>query len=754
MGMGGKSTLALRVPGSKLLTSIRKSFMSSIRAEAAPIAKEENKEITMHGRSRVDAFQWMKDDNWQQVLREPQVLRADIREHLDKENLYTDMVLAPTKKLQTKLFQEMKGRISEVDASVPSLDGPYAYYSRYAVGNEHPIVARIDRTDINAWTPDGAAPASYKEILDANILAEGKEFFKLGGVEQSPDHSIIAYSTDVKGSEYFDIRFRDANTGVELPDVLVNCSSSFVWSADSKQLIYTIIDDNHREKFVYRHVLGTSQDADRLIYEELDDGFFLGVGLTESERYIVLASNDHSTSEVRLLDAKNPALPPVLVQKRMEGVLYEVSDHGDAMLILTNHGGATDFKIVQTPLASLGVENWVDLIKHSPGTLISGMTNSNGLIVRSEKINALPRLVVSQSACAPAGAAVAISSEFVIDFEEEAYSLGMSGFDEFSSTTLRFSYSSPTTPSSEIDYDCTTRERTVRKTQKVPSGHAPGDYVCKRLMVPSHDGAQVPVTILAHRDTCLTDGSAPLLLYGYGSYGASMPASFSTSRLSLVNRGVVYAISHVRGGADCGYDWYDPQGKAMNKKNTFLDFIASAEYLVDQGFTSAGRICISGGSAGGMLVGATMNMAREGLLCSVVGEVPFVDVLNTMCDVSLPLTPPEWPEWGNPIEDEEAYKYIESYSPYDALSEKKYPAVLATAGLTDPRVTYWEPAKWIAKLRKVRTDKEGLSLLHTNMGAGHAGKSGRFDSLEEVALVYGFVLYIFQKTGSLPKLDL
>jgi len=752
--MGASSPLPLSVPGFKIFRSFRKSFMSTLRAEVAPVAKEENKEITMHGRTRVDSFQWLKDDNWQQVLREPHVLRADIREHLDKENTYTESILAPTKKLQAKLFQEMKGRISEVDSSVPSLDGPYAYYSRYATGNEHPIIARIDRGDVDSWSPEGTAPSSYKEILDANKLAEGKEFFKLGGVEQSPDHKIIAYSVDVKGSEYFDIRFRDAQTGAQLPDVLVNCSSSFVWAADSNQMIYTIIDDNHREKFVYRHVLGTEQDKDPLIYEEEDDGFFLGVGKTESERYIVLASNDHSTSEVRLLDAKNPQLPPVLVQKRIEGVLYEVSDHGDALLILTNHGGATDFKIVQTPLDRLGVENWKDLVAHKAGTLISGMTNSNGLIVRSEKVNALPRLVVSQSECAAAGAAVAISSEFVIEFEEEAYSLGMSGFDEFSSKTLRFSYSSPTTPTSEIDYDCTTRERIVRKTQKLPSGHNPADYVCRRLMVPSHDGAKVPVTVLARRDTCLTDGSAPLVLYGYGSYGSSMPASFSTSRLSLVDRGVVYAVSHVRGGADCGYEWYDPNGKTVNKKNTFLDFIASAEYLVDKGFTSDGKICISGGSAGGMLVGATMNMARQGLLCSVVGEVPFVDVLNTMCDVSLPLTPPEWPEWGNPIEDEEAYKYIESYSPYDALSERKYPAVLATAGLTDPRVTYWEPAKWIAKLRKVRTDKEGVSLLHTNMGAGHAGKSGRFDRLEEVALVHGFVLYMFQKTGSLPELDL
>ena len=506
------------------------------------------------------------------MLREPEVLRADIREHLVKENAHTEQVLAPTKKLQEKLFEEMKARISEVDSSVPVVDGPYAYYSRYQKGSEHPIVSRIDRADVGSWTPEGAAPASYKEILDANALAAGKEFFKLGAVEHSPDHALLAYATDVKGSEYFDIRFRDVATGVELDDVLINCSSSFVWSADSKQVIYTIIDDNHREKFVYRHTLGSPQSADELIYEEMDDGFFLGVSKTESERFILLCSNDHSTSEVQLIDAKEPHLPPVMVQPRIPGVMYEVTDHGEALLILTNHDGAVDFKIVQTELSTPGAQHWQDLVPHKKGRLISSMTNAEGLLVRSEKVNALPRLIVSECACVPTGAAAVIASEYMIDFEEEAYSLGLHGFDEFSSPLLRFTYSSPTTPESTIDYDCGSRERVVRKVQRVPSGHAAADYVCRRLMVPSHDGVQVPLTVLARSDTLL-DGSAPLLLYGYGSYGASMPASFSTARLSVVDRGVVFAVAHVRGGADCGYDWYDPYGKTLHSMRVCAGFV-------------------------------------------------------------------------------------------------------------------------------------------------------------------------------------
>ena len=437
-------------------------------------------------------------------------------------------------------------------------------------------------------------------------------------------------------------------------------------------------------------------------------------------------------------------------------LMYEVTDHGDALLVLTNQGGATDFKVCWAPLSSPGADAWKDLVPHQEGVFIRGMQTRKGKLLLSQRVEALPVLTVAAlSEPAASGEAPQLGEATPIKFEEEAYSLSMMGSYEHASQSLRFAYSSPTTPESIFDYDIASGTRRLLKTQEVPSGHNAEDYVCLRRLATAPDGVKVPVTVLHKKGTPL-DGSAPLLLYGYGSYGHAMPAHFSTSRLSLVDRGVVYAIAHIRGGTDCGYAWYDPNGRMFNKKNTFTDFIAVAQFLASEKFTSEGRIAIQGGSAGGMLVGAAMNMAPEGLFAAVIGEVPFVDVLNTMCDVSLPLTPPEWPEWGNPIEDKAAYEYIRSYSPYDCLEPRaRYPHVLATGGLADPRVTYWEPAKWIAKLRTVRAPKDdNLSLLKTEMSAGHGGKAGRFDSLDQVAVAYAFALLIFHRIGALPDLDL
>ena len=721
----------------------------------------------LHGRRRSDDYAWLKDDNWQQVMRDPAVLRADIREYLEAENAYKDAVLAPTEALRTTLFDEFRGRIKEDDASVPAKDGVWEYYHRYREGGQHPVVCRRPSGDSATGVPgertgdfsgraagdagvarDGdrgvpgcttgdslsestnAGDPCEQILLDGDAEARGKSYYRIGGRDHSWNHRRFAWTVDENGSEYFTLRVKDLETGHPLDDAIERCSGGFVWAADHETLFYTVLDDNHRPCKVLRHRVGTDPADDAVVYEEPDAGFFLNVDLTESRRFVVIDAHDHVTSEVRLVDAARPGSAPVLVAARDPMTEYDVSHHGDRLIILTNAGGAEDFRIVEAPVASPGRGHWADLVPHRPGVLIVGFEVYARWLVRLERENALPRIVVRD---------LDTGEEHAIAFEEEAYSLGLAGGYEFDTDTLRFTYSSMITPEHVYDYDMRTRERVVRKVQEVPSGHDPDDYVTRRIMAASHDGKAVPVSVLHHRDTPI-DGTTPLLLYGYGSYGMSMPASFGTTRLSLVDRGFVYAVAHVRGGTERGYPWYTG-GKLANKTNTFKDFIAAANALDDRGFTRRGRIAIHGGSAGGLLVGACTNMAPE-LFHAVVAEVPFVDVLNTICDDTLPLTPPEWPEWGNPIESEAAYDCIAAYSPYDNVEAKDYPHIIATAGLTDPRVTYWEPAKWVAKLRATKTD-DRLLVLHTNMEAGHGGAAGRFDRLKETALVYAFVLHVF-----------
>ena len=718
---------------------------------------------TLHGRRRTDDYAWLKDENWQQVMRDPAVLSADIREYLEAENAYKDAVLAPTEALRATLFDEFRGRIKEDDASVPAKDGGWEYYQRYREGGQHPVVCRRPARDPARGRDGDGGPSGPRDpaavdgravgggdgersghdggivgdhaageqiLLDGDAEAEGKSYYRIGGRDHSFDHRRFAWTVDENGSEFFTLRVKDLETGRPLDDVIERCSAGFAWAADNRTLFYTVLDDNHRPCKVFRHRIGTDADDDVLVYEERDAGFFLNVAVTESRRFVVIDAHDHVTSEVRLIDARRPESAPVVVAERDPDTEYDVSHHADRLLILTNAGGAEDFRIVEAPVAAPGRAHWVDLVPHRPGVLIAGFEVYARWLVRLERENALPRIVVRD---------LESGEEHAIAFDEEAYSLGLAGGYEFDTDTLRFTYSSMTTPEHVCDYDMRTRERVVRKVQEVPSGHDPADYVTCRIMAPSHDGEAVPVSVLHRRDTAL-DGSAPMLLYGYGSYGMSMPASFGTTRLSLVDRGFVYAIAHVRGGTERGYAWYTG-GKLANKTNTFHDFIAAAHALADRGFTRRGRIAIHGGSAGGLLVGACTNMAPE-LFHAVVAEVPFVDVLNTICDDTLPLTPPEWPEWGNPIESEEAYERIAAYSPCDNVEAKDYPHIIATAGLTDPRVTYWEPAKWVARLRAAKTD-DRLLVLHTNMEAGHGGAAGRFDRLKETALVYAFVLHVF-----------
>jgi oligopeptidase B len=687
------------------------------KASAPPVAPRRPHNFTHHGITVTDDYAWLKDDNWQEVLREPSVLKPDIRAYLEAENAYADTVLGHTTGLQQKLVAEMRGRIKEDDSSVPSPDGPFAYFHKYREGGQHEQIGRQPR--------DGG---EARFIIDGDELAKQSEYFRFGEARHSPDHRLEGWSADVRGSEYFTIRVRDWQTGIDGLDIIEETDGGIVWGADSKSFFYVKLDDNHRPMQVYRHVLGTPQSDDALIYEENDSGWFTHIHESASGRFCVIAGGDHETSEQRLIDLSAPEAAPRLIAKREDGVQYSVADRGDQLFILTNADDAIDFKIVTAPLASPARKNWRDLIPHRPGTYIIDVELYSGHLVRMERTNALPSIVIRD---------LATLQEHAIAFDEAAYSLGTVGGYEFDTTQLRFSYSSMTTPSEAFDYDMVSRERVLRKRQEIPSGHDPANYVTTRIMATSHDGAQVPVSIL-HRKDLKRDGEAPLLLYGYGSYGSSMPASFSANRLSLVDRGFVYAIAHIRGGADKGWGWY-LDGKREKKTNTFDDFAASGRALIDAKYTSAKKIVGHGGSAGGMLMGAVANRSGE-LFAGIVAEVPFVDVLNTMLDKSLPLTPPEWPEWGNPIESAADFKTILAYSPYDNVTAKEYPAILAMGGLADPRVTYWEPAKWIARLRPVMTGG-GPVLLRTNMGAGHGGASGRFNRLDEIAIAYAFALW-------------
>ncbi|WP_434051394.1 MAG: S9 family peptidase [Roseibium sp.] len=685
------------------------------RAEARPQTHE------IHGIARQDNYGWLRADNWQEVMRDPSVLDADIRSYLEAENAYQQAVMKPTSDLQDTLFREMRGRIKEDDSSVPSPDGPYAYGMKFEIGGQQPIFFRTPR--------EGGAETV---LLHGDREAEGKAYFRIGGASQSPDHKLLAWAYDDKGSEYYSLQLRDTATGKDLDDSIADTAGGGVFSADSSFVFYVRLDDNHRPSKLFRHRVGTDPSEDVLVHEETDPGFFMGVGKTQSGETIIIDIHDHETSEVWMIPANRPETPPMLIAPRDTGVEYSIDDHGETLYILTNLGDAEDFKIVTAPKATPGREFWTDFVPHKPGCLILSHCVYKTFMTRLEREDGLPRIVIHR---------LADNLEHSVEFDEEAYSLGLGGGYEFDTTSIRFTYSSMTTPSQTFDYDIETRERILKKEQEVPSGHDAADYVTRRLMAPAADGETVPVSILYHKDTKL-DGSAPLLLYGYGSYGITIPASFNTNALSLVDRGFVYAVAHIRGGKDKGFRWYK-NGRRETKKNTFTDFIAAADHLVAENFTTHDRIVAQGGSAGGMLMGAISNIAPE-KFGGIIAEVPFVDVLATMLDDTLPLTPPEWPEWGNPITDKTAYEYIASYSPYDNVEARDYPAILAVAGLTDPRVTYWEPAKWVARLRAEKTG-DSLLMLKTNMEAGHGGASGRFDRLKEVALVQAFALMVAAK---------
>ena len=675
--------------------------------------------ITQLGRTRTDDYAWMKDDNWQAVLRDPKALRADVRTHLEAENAYTRAVLAGTEALQAQMFAEMKGRIKEDDSSVPSPDGPWDYYSRYDLGGEHPIHAR---------RPRGAADGE-QVLLDEPALAKGKAYFHVGHASHSPDHALYGWAADEQGSEYYTIRVKDLASGAEVGPPIESAYGDFCFSPDSAWVFWIWRDENARPAKVFRRPARGGEDT--LVYEELDDGMFLGVGVAADDSHILIHVGNQETTEILLIPAEQPTLPPVIAEPRRVGVKYSLDHWTDRWVIRTNDDGAVDFKLCVSDAAVPHKASWIDWIGHEPSRYITGFASYAGHLVRAERVNALDRLVVMSRD----------GTEHIVAFDEEAYALNLEGGYEYETTLSRFVYQSPTTPRQTFDYDLATRQRTLRKTQEIPSGHDPARYVARRLEAPAADGQMVPITLLMLKDTP-QDGSAPVLLYGYGSYGHAMDPSFSIRNFSLVDRGWIWAVAHIRGGSDKGWGWF-LDGRKDKKPNTFTDFIACAEHLVAEGYATSGRIAAYGGSAGGMLMGAVANL-RPDLWGAIIAAVPFVDVLNTMSDTTLPLTPPEWPEWGNPIEDAAAYDLIESYSPYDRVSPQPYPPVLATGGLSDPRVTYWEPAKWVAKLRDYTTGEAPI-LLKINMEAGHGGASGRFDFLKEIALDYAFAVWALEK---------
>lgn len=684
-------------------------------APKPPAARRDPKSIEQLGRTRIDDYAWMKDDNWRDVLRDPKVLRANIREQLEEENAYTKALLAGTEELQAQLFAEMKGRIKEDDSTVPVPDGPFDYYVRYEIGAEHPVHGRRPR----------GQESGEQVLLDEEALSKDKAFFQVGAASHSPDHKLYAWAADEQGSEYYTIRVKDLESGETLEQIIESAYGAFTFSPDSQWLFWIWRDENARPSKVFRRPARGGEDV--LVYEEADEGMFLGVGVASDRSHIIIHVGNQETTEIWLIPAGHPTAEPVVAEPRREGVKYELDHWSDRWVIRTNDDDAVDFKLMTSSAEIPAKATWTEFVPHEPGRYITGFAAFAGHLARLERVNANDRIVIMARG----------GDSHEIAFGEEAYALSLEGGLEYETSLTRFVYQSPTTPRQWIDYDMASRERTLRKTQEIPSGHDPARYVARRLSATAQDGAEVPITVLMLKDTPL-DGSAPLLLYGYGSYGHAMEPTFSIRNLSLVDRGWIWAVAHIRGGSDKGWGWF-LDGRKEKKTNTFTDFIACAEHLSATGYGKAGRMVAYGGSAGGMLMGAVVNM-RPDLWSGIIAAVPFVDVLNTMSDTSLPLTPPEWPEWGNPLEDVAAYDRIAGYSPYDQVAAKPYPPILATGGLSDPRVTYWEPQKWVAKLR-THTTGEAPILLKINMEAGHGGASGRFDFLKEIALDYAFAIW-------------
>jgi len=668
-----------------------------------PMAAKKPHKTEIHGYTLVDDYFWLREKS------NPEVIK-----HLEAENAFTDSIMAPTKGLQDTLYKEMLGRIKQTDLSVPSRIGSYYYYSRTEEGKQYPYMCRRKER----------MEAPEEILLDLNQLAEGHKFLGLGAYRVSDDGNWLAYSTDTTGYRQFTLHVKDLRTGQVLAES-IDRAGSVVWANDNTTIFYTTEDEvSKRSNQFWRHVVG-AKDSE-LLYEEKDVLFDVGAGRSLDRKVIFLSSYAKTSREFRYLPADEPTSALKLVLPREAGHEFDVDHYNGEFYIVTNRG-ATNFRVVTAPMSDPSEKNWKPFIEHNPKVKIDGLTFFANHVVVSEREDGLVYLRVID---------MKTRQSHRIPTEESDYALGLSSNPEFDTTTVRFAYQSMVTPQSVYDYDLNTRERKLLKRQEVLGGYDPAQYEARRIWSVSRDGTKVPISIV-HRKDVKMDGRAPLMLYGYGSYGASMAPAFSSSRLSLLDRGVIYAIAYIRGGGELGEDWRQ-QGRMMQKLNTFYDFVDAAEHLVKKKYTSADRLVIHGGSAGGLLVGAAANL-RPDLFKAVVAEVPFVDVVNTMLDASLPLTTSEYTEWGNPNE-KPAFEYMMKYSPYDNIRATTYPAMLVRVSLNDSQVPYWEGAKFAAKLRAMKTDTNPL-LLRTNMGAGHGGSSGRYDALRETAFMYAFVLW-------------
>jgi oligopeptidase B len=675
------------------------------KPSAPPAAKQLPRELKLHGDRLVDPYFWLREKS------NPEVIA-----HLEAENRYTEAVMKPFDPLRDKLYQEILGRIQQTDLSVPVRRGDYFYYTRTEEGKQYPIHCR----------KKASQDASEEVLLDVNALAAGQKYCRVGRIEVSPDHKLLAYTADFEGDEDYAIYIKDLADGALLPDRITGVYYSLEWAEDNKTLFYNTIDAARRPYKLFRHVLGTDTKTDTLVYHEPDQRFTLNLFKTRSRGFLMIHLESQTTTEVRYLPAAEPGGEFRIVEPRRQDIEYDVDHHGSVFYIRVNDGGK-NFRLVRAPVNTPSKENWKEIIPHRQQVLLERVEPFREHLVLVERDRGLRQLRIQK---------LATGAEHYVAFEEPAYALHPTGNLEFDTDVLRFQYSSLVTPSSVFDYNMDDKTRELKKQQPVLGGYDPSQYASERIFATAPDGVKVPIS-LVYRKGLRRDGRSPVLLSGYGSYGASSDAAFSSDRLSLLDRGFVFAIGHIRGGADLGKMWHE-NGRMLKKKNTFNDFIACAEHLIAQKYTSPDRLAIIGGSAGGLLMGAVVNRRPE-LFRAVVAKVPFVDVLNTMLDETLPLTVGEFEEWGNP-KQQQYYEYIRSYSPYDNVTAQKYPMMLVTAGLNDPRVSYWEPAKWVAKLRAMKKD-DNVLLLKTEMGAGHFGPSGRYERYKETAFDYAFLLF-------------
>ena len=667
------------------------------------MARQIPKVDTLHGEVRVDDYFWLREKT-----------NPEVTAYLEAENAYTTQKMKHTEALQDKLYQEMLGRIKETDLSVPVFDTGWWYYSRTEQGKNYPIFCR----------KRGSLSAPEEVYLDQNALAEGKKFHALGGVDVSPDGETLLYLEDLTAFREYTLYVKDLKTG-KIVDQIPNVWNGTAWANDNKTFFYMTADSAKRGNTVWRHVIGTPREQDAKVFQEDNVLNNVGVQRSRSGKYVFITADGFTSSEWRIIPTASPTSEPRVVAARRPNVEYSV-DHADGFFLILTNDSATNFRIVKAPEDNPGPAKWVDWLPHRDSVFVEGVDAFKNFVVVSERSGGLRRLRVAD---------LKSNKTHYVTFPEKAYGVYPGGNPEFNTQTYRFSYSSLVTPNSVYDYDLATRKRELKKRQEIPSGYDANSYEVQRFMAPARDGVSVPVSVLLRKGTQL-DGSHPLLLYAYGSYGFTLEPTFNSNVLSMVDRGFIYAIAHIRGGQEMGRRWYD-DGKMLNKKNTFNDFIDVAEELIRRKYTTSERLVANGGSAGGLLMGAVANM-RPDLFRAIVADVPFVDVINTMSDASLPLTAQEWEQWGNPAVPEQ-YAYMRSYSPYDNVAAKDYPWMLVTTSLNDSQVMYWEPAKWVARLRSLKTDQNPL-YLKTNMAGGHGGSSGRYERLHEAAFRYAFMM--------------